>query len=92
MTSGKRDPFGGKTYAERVAGQEQQPARVDHRPKPMTYRIGEVLIDRINRTADAYNVEKQGLVRALLRYALDALDREEWELDIEEKRRRVREE
>lgn len=89
----KRDPFGGLSYAERVAKQEEEAdekkQRPDRRPRPMTYRIGDDVIERINNVAERENVQKSDLVRALLIHALDALDRGQWELPIDERPRRL---
>ena len=66
-----------------------KPRKPDTRDKPMTYRIGEELIERINAAAEERNVEKSGLVKVLLSYALDALDSGELELPIKEKPRKL---
>lgn len=85
----KRDPLkGGKSYVDRLARETKAREREDTRPRPMTYRIGEELISRINDIAEQYNVEKQGLVRALLTYSLDALETGEWELPIADEGKR----
>ena len=86
----KRDPFGGRSYAERLAEQEAEPEPpprkpIDRRPRAMTYRIGDGLVTRINAAAQQYNVEKSGLVRVLLNYALDALEEEELTLPLQQK-------
>lgn len=89
MTQKKRDPLkGGKSYADRLAREAETQEAKDSRPRAMTYRIGEDLINRINATAKRHNVEKQGLVQALLTYALDSLETGEWELPIADEGKR----
>lgn len=83
MTQPKRDPFEGKSYVDRLAKEPPPPA--DRRPRPMTYRLGDEVISRVNAAAAAYNVEKSSLVKVLLTFALDALDRGELVLDLPER-------
>lgn len=85
----KRDPLeGGKSYVDRLAREAKAKESEDSRLRPMTYRIGEEIINRINEVAERKNVQKQGLVRALLTYSLDALEAGEWELPIAEEGKR----
>lgn len=49
--------------------------------KSASYRIGEKVIERVNRTAKKHNVNKSDLVRFLLEHAIDML--EEGHLEIE---------
>ena len=91
----KRDPFEGQSYVERLTQQdpgleEEAPRkRVDRRPRAMTYRIGDELVSRINEIAEKENVEKSGLVRALLTHALDDLDDGKWALPVPQKPRKL---
>lgn len=87
----KRDPLaGGERYVDRLRRgvEAQKRERKDNRPRPMTYRIGDELVERINAAAEHYNVEKSGLVRTLLAYALDSLDTGQWTLPIGSEGRR----
>jgi hypothetical protein len=78
-----RDPFAGaESYVDRIRHQAEEQKRRDRRPRAMTYRIGDELVQRINATAERQNVEKSALVRALLGHALDALEAGEWVLPI----------
>lgn len=74
----ERDPFGGKSYAEQATQSEEEKRPAEQ--KLASYRIGESLIDRIDTTHDRYNVTKTDFVKALLTYALNELDRGNWEL------------
>jgi len=69
-------------------GQQEKPKK-DTRDRPMTYRIGEELIARINEMAGLHNVEKSSLVKLLLSYSLDALETGDLELPLPEKRRKI---
>jgi len=61
----------------------------DTRDKPMTYRIGEAVIDRINEAADRFNVEKSSLVKFLLTDALHRLETGQLMLPLDEKPRKL---
>jgi len=61
----------------------------DTRDKPMTYRIGEAVIKRINEAADRFNVEKSSLVKFLLSDALDRLETGQLMLPLDEKPRKL---
>lgn len=49
--------------------------------KPATWRVGDEVIGRVNEKAEANNVEKSSLVRLLLTYALDAMDKGDLSID-----------
>ncbi len=48
----------------------------------MTWRVGEATSNRVNVIDEDLNVEKSGLVKVLLNYALDAI--ESGDLDVDE--------
>lgn len=60
----------------------EPPKKPDTRDKPMTWRVGEATSKRVNAIAEDLNVEKSGLVKVLLNYALDAI--ENGDLDVDE--------
>lgn len=64
-------------------GEKDRPAE----QKAATYRIGQSLVDRINLKSEELQVEKTGFVKALLIYALDELDANNWELPRSGKRK-----
>ncbi len=69
--------------------QKKKKAETDNRDRPMTYRIGDDIIARINEVATNNNVEKSSLVKFLLINALDALEAGELELPLEKKPRKL---
>ncbi len=84
----------GSTYAERIAGltgedDTDKSFKTDNRDRAMTYRVGDDIIGRVNRVAQQHNVEKSPLVKFLLTYALDALERGELKLPLQEKKREI---
>lgn len=82
----KRDPFSDMpSYAQRVAKRTE---KKDSRPRAMTYRIGDKVIERINQIANEHGVQKGPLVRALLTHALDDLETGQWQLPIKEEVRK----
>lgn len=63
----------------RVTGLSRRNERPNEQ-KAATYRIGQVLITRINEAAKTRGIEKTSFVKALLIYALDQLEADEFKL------------
>lgn len=74
----ERDPFAGKSYVEQTTQTEEEKRPAEQ--KLASYRIGETLIERIDTAHDRYNVTKTDFVKALLTYALNELERGNWDL------------
>ena len=74
-----------QTKAPGPTGQASVKPKTDNRDKPMTYRIGNEIIERINVAADTYNVEKSSLVKFLLSHSLEALEKGKLKLPLKER-------
>lgn len=61
--------------------QNKKPASKPKGTKPATWRVGDEIIGRVNEAAGKHNVEKSGMVRILLSFALDALDSGDIDVD-----------